>query len=410
MNERMNRKKLNVGTYILDEYARTERHIKELADCGIDFVTCMSYDIPALDLFAKYGVGAVVNGILPGWWGGDGDRSGKMAEINKMPEYEKAAKAFADHPAIWGIDTGDEPSALDFDWYGRVIEFTEKAFPHQFAYLNLYPNYASVAENTASQTVSQLGTPTYAEHIDEYVRRVPTDYICYDHYMYALNVPGAYENLRIVANACRESGRSLWIVLQVNSNRPELWITENQLRHQAYSAMAFGAENIIWACWTAGWWHNQVLDDKGEKTEQYEKLKAVNAELHDFSELYMSYRGVSTAFIGFGGNKLFADKVKQKPVEILDVGAFQKVHTEASRSVVAGHMVSREISASEAMFFCDAEDPDDKKPTSYKIFFTVGDTRVPKACRNGKPVEVKREDDGEYSVEMRSCGGILVTI
>ena len=31
--------------------------------------------------------------------------------------------------------------------------------------------------------------------------------------------------------------------------------------------MAFGAENIIWACYTAGWWQaNQVLDSQGNKT------------------------------------------------------------------------------------------------------------------------------------------------
>ncbi|MBQ7915173.1 MAG: hypothetical protein IJ315_00110, partial [Firmicutes bacterium] len=71
----------------------------------------------------------------------------------------------------------------------------------------------------------------------------------------------------------------MWIVLQVNSKHKEEWISENNLRFQAYTAMAFGAENIIWACYTAGWWHNQVLDEKGEKTQQYEKLKKVNGEI-----------------------------------------------------------------------------------------------------------------------------------
>ena len=44
MNTRMDRKRLNIGTYHLKPYARTEQHVKDLADCGIDFVICMDYD------------------------------------------------------------------------------------------------------------------------------------------------------------------------------------------------------------------------------------------------------------------------------------------------------------------------------------------------------------------------------
>ncbi|MBQ9995478.1 MAG: hypothetical protein IJP32_03840, partial [Clostridia bacterium] len=82
MNKRMNRERLNIGVYHLKPYARTEKHIRELKECGVDFVICMDYDKPALDLFEKYGVGAIVSGIVPGWWGGDGDNAGKMAETN----------------------------------------------------------------------------------------------------------------------------------------------------------------------------------------------------------------------------------------------------------------------------------------------------------------------------------------
>ena len=219
-----------------------------------------------------------------------------------------------DHPAIWGIDVGDEPSALDFPYYGRVIDTVNRLFPNQFAYLNLYPNYASVAKNNAAETVNQLGTATYAEHIERYIENVPTDYICYDYYMYSASVTGAYENLRIVSDACLRSGRSMWIVLQVNSNKPECWISENELRVQAYSAMAFGAESIIWACYTAGWWHNQVLDEHGEKTEQYEKLRRINAELKAIGEPYMRYRRTATHFVGYAENDPEMSKLQQKPI------------------------------------------------------------------------------------------------
>ena len=402
MNTRMNRSRLNIGVYHLREYARTERHIRELAECGIDFVICLNNDRPTLDLLAKYGVGAIVSGIVPGWWGGDGDNAGTMESVNPLSRYDESAASFADHPAIWGIDIGDEPSALDFPHYGRVYDRVNTLFPKQFPYLNLYPNYASVAENNAQQTVNQLGTATYAEHIARYCQCVPADYLCYDFYLYAINVRKAYENLRIVADACLRTGRSMWIVLQVNSNRPAEWITENGLRFQAYTAMAFGAENITWACYTAGWWHNQVLDEHGEKTEQYDKLKNVNAELRVIGEEYMKYRRVSTHFVGFDGTD-WLDGVDQESIPALSTGVFTAV--TADDPVVIGEMVSR-TGDSRALMIASAGDPYDKDPGDITVTFRCCGRKITAIGGQGKlPVEVR---GGKYAVTFPKNGGVLI--
>ncbi len=387
-------------------YARDERHVREVKECGIDFVVCMENDRPALDRMHRYGVGAIVTQILPGWWGGDGDNAGKMAEMNPISGYEAAADTFEDHPAIWGIDAGDEPSALDFPYYGRVMDLVDRSFPHQFAYLNLYPNYASVAVNTAHETVNQLGTATYAEHIAQYCQHVGTDYICYDFYMYSASVEGAYENLRIVSDACLRTGRSMWIVLQVNSNREAEWITENQLRFQAYSAMAFGAENIIWGCYTAGWWYNQVLDEKGEKTEQYDKLKKINAELHTMGDEYMRYRRVSTHFVGFQGDKVLS-KVNQDPIASLSTGIFADVREEAGGNLLVGQMVSRAGDGSYALMICNAADPMDAAPSMEWVHFRA-DHRKVRVINGAGEIIPERQDDGSYRFPLASCAGALV--
>lgn len=406
MNTRMNRSKLNIGAYFLAPYARDERHVREVKECGIDFVVCMENDRPALDRMHRYGVGAIVTQILPGWWGGDGDNAGKMAEMNPISGYEAVADTFEDHPAIWGIDAGDEPSALDFPYYGRVMDLVDRSFPHQFAYLNLYPNYASVAVNTAHETVNQLGTATYAEHIAQYCQHVGTDYICYDFYMYSASVEGAYENLRIVSDACLRTGRSMWIVLQVNSNREAEWITENQLRFQAYSAMTFGAENIIWGCYTAGWWYNQVLDEKGEKTEQYDKLKKINAELHTMGDEYMRYRRVSTHFVGFQGDKVLS-KVNQGPIASLSTGIFADVREEAGGNLLVGQMVSRAGDGSYALMICNAADPMDAAPSMGWVHFRA-DHRKVRVINGVGEIIPERQDDGSYRFPLASCAGALV--
>ena len=407
MKNRLDRSKLFIGAYILQPYARTERHIRELAECGIDVVMCMQYDRPALDLFAKYSVGAVVSGVLPGWWGGDGDKAGRMESINTPDKYESAAKVFSDHPAIVGIDTGDEPSALDFPYYGRIIDFTERAFPDQFAYLNLYPNYASVAQNSGEETVCQLGTATYAEYIAKYCEYVPSDYLCYDYYMYSASVAGAYENLRIAADACRDTGRDLWIVLQVNSSRPEVWISENQLRFQAYSAMAFGARAIIWACYTAGWWHNQVLDENGEKTEQYEKLKRINREIKLLGEIYMKYRRTSTHFIGFCEDHPDLKALAYKPVSALNTGIFLDIRADAP--IIAGQMVGTEPCDGYALMLCAADDPQNRAGRSFEITFRAPYSRTVSVCQGGERSVLLPDESGVYRLSLSSCTGALVT-
>lgn len=391
MNKRMDRNRLNIGAYILQPYARTEQHIKDISECGIDFIVCMGNDRPALDYFEKYGVGAIVSGVVPGWWGGDGNNAGKMESSNPMEKYDKAVADFEDHPAIWGIDVGDEPSALDFPYYGKVIDKVNRGFSEQFAYLNLYPNYASVAVNTDSQTVNQLGTKTYAEHIEKYCENVNTDYICFDYYPYSASINGFYENMQIVADACRNTGRSMWIVIQVNSLHEEIWLSENKLRFQAYASMAYGAENIIWACYTAGWWHNQVLDANGNKTEQYEKLKKINAEIRNISDEYMKFRRVSTHIVTADG---------------LKTGVFMDVKAENSEPLVIGQMVSRENDGSYALMICPSDDPMDKNEKEYKISFSVRDLEVFAIGGNG--VKAVEKDNENYSITVKSNEGVLI--
>ena len=411
MNTRMDRSRLNIGTYILKPYARTEKHVKDLANCGIDFVVCAEYDVPMLDLFEKYGVGAIVTGIVPHWWGGDGENAGSLSKAISYDHVTEAARKFKDHPAIWGIDIGDEPSALDFPYYGELFGLTNTLFPKQFPYLNLYPNYASVSHNSEDETTSQLGTKTYDEHILRYCENVPADYLSYDFYVYCTTVRKAYENLITVADACRRSGRGVWIVLQVNSHVPQGFMTENMLRFQAYSAMAFGVEAITWACYTAGWWYNQVLDENGEKTDQYDRLKKINAEINTISPLYMEYRVTDTHFIGFNGENAadIAGSESIKTRDSLSTGYVRDLRAEDGLGLIAGEMVSK-TDGSRALFIFAADDWKDEHPGDRIVTFKVtnGDESVACFGLNGKKNLLR--DGSTYRIDLRSNEAAIITI
>lgn len=403
MNTRLDRTKLNIGAYILQPYARGEKHIKDIRDCGIDMIIDLDYDKNALDLFSKYGLYAIVRGVVPHWWGGCG-KAGLFKNEHPLEKYKKCADRYIDHPAICGISIGDEPSALDFPHYGKVFDKVNTLFPKSFPYLNLYPNYATVAENTADETVSQLGTKTYDEYIDSYCKYVPADYISYDYYVYATrNLGGCLENFRVVSEAARKHGMRFMYIPQVNSNRKEEWTSENRLRFQAFSAMSFGAEDITWGCYTAGWWHNNVLDENGEKTPQYEKLKLVNSEIRYLAETYMKYKNTCTHLLGFDGDTM--NKVKQEALTELSAGYFLGLHAEDNRPLIIGEMSKRDGTDEKALFITVADDYLDEHPSATRLVFS--------SCRSisviGKDGYIPLSFDGErYSFEIKSNEAYIV--
>lgn len=338
MNQRMDSSRIQIGTYYLQPYARTEGHIQDLAACGIDFVIGMNRDAKTLDLFAKYGIGAIVNGIVPGWFGGTGENAGQMAARNPLEAYLDGAKTFLDHPAIWGIDAGDEPSALDFPHYGRVMALVEREFPNQFAYLNIYPSYGMLASAGQAQATRELGCKSYADYLGSYCRHVQSDYLCFDHYMFTTDHGHLIRDLQTAAQTCKEYGKRLWVVLQVNSLDPQVFLSQEQLCLQAFTALAFGAVCISWACYTAGWWHNHVLDKSGNRTEQYEKLQRVNGRIHNLSREYMPLRWVET--------------VQPDETARLHWGAIRLLHTGAGERVLAGLLEGRTNADEKAVFLC----------------------------------------------------------
>lgn len=392
IKQRMDRRRLNIGTYTLRPYARTEKHIKELAECGIDFVVCMENDREALKLFEKYGLGAIVSGIVPGWFGGDGSNAGQLSEINTLDKYENGAVSFQDSPAIWGIDVGDEPSAADFPHFGKAIALVNKSFAQQFAYLNIYPNYGVNASNSPEDIRKQLGTKDYKAYISAYCDNVDSDYICLDYYPYAAGEKRMYESLCVAADACRETNRSLWCVLQVNSHEKNVWISLNKLRFQAFLAMTFGAENIIWACYTGGWWYNHVLDQEGKQTCQYERLKQVNAEIRKLAEGYMEYKRVSTYFVG--------RKEGVITEETFENDVFKELRADDDSFLVVGEFVCG-VSGGSALMVLAAGDYMDCAPYSCRIVFRTGQCRIAAEGVNGT-ASIETLSDGSVAVRIKS--------
>lgn len=407
---RFDRSQLQIGAYGLDTYARTEQHVRDIRDCGVNFIIA-GVDRPTLDLFRKYGIGSFLVWQTP-WWSSGAGKPGTMAEANPLSRYDEAARRWTDHPAVWAIDIGDEPSALDFGHYGKVVAHTRKSYPDQFPYLNLFPNYAMPGKDGEDLSKTQLGTRSYREYIESYCRLVPLDYISYDHYPWGWSntFPKMFENLRIVADACQETGRSLWTVLQCNSHeeshRRTEPMTENTLRYQAFAALSYGAEVITWGCWTKGWWEWNVLDTNGVRTVVYDRLKTVNAELHRLGPEYMRHRRLFTDLVGFSADYA---AVGQPILQESDGPVFTDVRTRDGSALAVGHFARRDGSGGGAIFVAACDDPDDRGGTAHTLVFRVAEGRRVAAWGREGTAQVEDLGHGEYAVKIRSNEGVLVT-
>ena len=417
MGVRMDRSKLLIGTYGLAEYARTEQHVKDLRDCGIDFVIGRIQkdgvqDRRTLDLFKKYGLGAIISREVPVWWRGpNGKHVGHQVFSNPLWQYERAADRFRDHPAIWGLQVVDEPNALDFEYGGRIVAFMKERFPKQLPYINLFPNYALPGKQGQDLSATMLGTASYREHIEKYCRHLPLDYICYDHYPWGWRnkLPWMFNNLKIVSDACAGTGKSMWVVLQCNACDEENFknrsMTENTMRYQAYTAMSFGAELISWACWTKGWWTDNVLDTNGVKTATYDRLRVVNAELHNLGPQFMKYRRSKTDLVGFPSSY---SSVGQTIVSESTGAIATSICAEDGAALSVGHFLARDGSGGHALFIVACDDPDDKAGVTHRVRFCVKGQNAIRANGGTGAVPVTRVAPELCVIDIHSNQGVLV--
>ena len=82
---------LMIGVSGFSEAVCNEKGVREVKEFGADFVRCVKiYNRETLDLLAKYGVKAVVKGVVPSWWGGKTELAGLMHEQRPLSAYAKA--------------------------------------------------------------------------------------------------------------------------------------------------------------------------------------------------------------------------------------------------------------------------------------------------------------------------------
>ena len=403
---------LMIGVSGFSEAVCNEKGVREVKEFGADFVRCVKiYNRETLDLLAKYGVKAVVKGVVPSWWGGKTELAGLMHEQRPLSAYAKAKKRYVPHPAILAVDIGDEPSKSDFAHYAKVVKYLNGELPGVTFTLNLFPSYGSHIARTPEERLKQLGTASYQDYVRSYCEMFPTmKEVSSDIYPYSAppEEVGAYilrrlADLSILSRASREYGKRLVLTMQANSLFPELEMDLPRLRYQAFTALAFGVRRAIWVCYTPSWWENNILEKDGSKTPRYDRVRTVNAELHALARDFARFRQIGTRFDGFSAEerKALGDAVD---VRWRDFTAIRKISCDGK--LVVGEFVSKDGSGDTAVMVAAAWDPEGKAPGAKRLRFRAnGTVRIygPKG-----EVTPSREHDGKYALDLDSDGAFFI--
>lgn len=213
---------------------------------------------------------------------------------------EKTVRRFMTHPALAGYYLRDEPSAKEFPMLGkwaRRIKAIDDLHP---CYLNLLPTFAEPG---------QLGVPGYRDYVRTFIEQVPIQMLSFDNYPVIGNTSQSvrelwYENLEIFSEEAKKANKPFWAFALTVAHSPYPVPTLAALRLQVYSNLAYGAQGIqfftYWNLYDPGGYdfHNAPITLDGRRTEVYDKLKKISAEIKDLSGVFMAAKQVSVAHTG----------------------------------------------------------------------------------------------------------------
>jgi hypothetical protein len=210
---------------------------------------------------------------------------------------ENTVSRFMNHPSVAGYMLQDEPNRADFPELAEWAEKIRKTDDSHFCYLNLFPNYA---------TEEQLGTRTYQEHVDLFVKEVPVQFISFDHYPIVGDSLRAnwYENLEVISRAATKAGKPFWAFALSVAHAKYPIPTLTQLRLQVFSDLAYGAQGIeYFTYWTPPYdtvwkFNNGPITLEGKRSIVYDRIRQLNKEIEGLSDVFLGAKVISVSHTG----------------------------------------------------------------------------------------------------------------
>jgi len=257
--------------------------LESIAECHFNFAGFVeAKDLPKC---RRLGLGAILlpsgDDILPlnyqrAW------KSLNDQEIDRR--IKRLVKAGGANPALKGYFIMDEPSVTDFPALAKAVAAVKKYAPGKLAYINLFPDYATLG----APDISQLGTSNYIDYLERFVSEVKPQVLSYDNYMVQYSddfkrseLAGKYlRNLVQIRRVGLEHGLPCLQIVAANQLRPGHTIpSPANLSLQAYTTLAAGFRGVTWYTYYARGYSYAAIDRSGHRTLTWAYLSQVNRQV-----------------------------------------------------------------------------------------------------------------------------------
>jgi len=204
-------------------------------------------------------------------------------------------------PAVMGYFITDEPGVAKFPALAKAVAAVRKYAPGKLAYINLYPDYATLG----APDLSQLGTSSYSDYLERFVSEVKPQVISYDNYRVQFSgdlkdprlAESYFRNLLEVRRVAMAHGLPFWNIVSGNEIRPTTPApSPSNLLLQAYTTLAAGASGLTWYTYYAGRYHYAPVDAEGNRTPSWSYLKMVNDQVKALGPQMMKLHSTGVYF------------------------------------------------------------------------------------------------------------------
>ena len=391
---------LQLAAWVISSTEMTaEEQFAEIAECGFNQVIIqVPGDDGTFHNFAKW----MAKYQLRGLWHDD---------AHYLENWQRNEGAFlSNEPYLndsitWGHMLRDEPNAEMYADLTQMFAQYEADAPGKVPFINLFPIYANA---------DQMKVPTYQEYVDQFFETVNPWYASVD--IYPLNVgnhiiDNYFVNLDIFSTACRERSVPFGVYIQtVSFNVSKRTPVEQEMRWQAYNALAFGATNIEYFTYrtpnsTTEDFKNALIARDNTRTERWYGAQNLNSELTVMGDAFMQYNHLGCWRV----NPANAPKFFYFNNEYTGFDAIAGVTVTDNKSLLMGGFAAKDGDGS--AFICvNADDPGTgTAPIDVKVQLADGYTGAV-IYQMGKVSEVAPAADGTISFTLTCGEGVFVEL
>jgi hypothetical protein len=252
-----------------------------------------------LDLCRELGLSAIVGPA-------DGSTLKDLRGANySAREVERRVRKMIDdagsNPAVKGYFVMDEPGVRDFPLLARAVATIKEHAPGKLAYINLFPDYATIG----APDRSQLGTGSYTEYLERFVDEVKPQMLSYDNYMVQISqdmkdpakAASYYRNLIEVRRVALKYDLPYLNIACGNQIRPYTTIpSPANLAFQAYTTLAAGYRGIGWFTYYEDGYDYAPIGKTGRRSVTWHYLQEINRQVATLAPVMSRLRSTGVFF------------------------------------------------------------------------------------------------------------------